>query len=166
MNTDRIEKKVQLNASRERVWHAVSDATQFGRWFGVKFEGAFEEGKSLRGKITPTEVDEAVAAMQKPHEGMAFEWVVERIEPQQRIVFRWHPFAIDKAVDYSAEPMTTIVFELDDSDGGTLLTITESGFDAIPAARRAQAYEANAGGWAHQLRLVEKFLALTASPKS
>lgn len=162
MNTDRIEKKIQLKAPRERVWRAVSDASQFGRWFGVRFEGPFEEGKKLAGKIVPTEVDAAVAAMQKPHEGTPFEWVVERIEPPQRIVFRWHPFAMDKSVDYSAEPMTRIVFELQELGKETLLTITESGFDSLPVARRAQAFQANEGGWTHQLKLVEKFLAITA----
>jgi len=163
MNTDRIEKKVQLKASRERVWRAVSDSTQFGRWFGVRFEAPFEEGKAMSGKIVPTEVDPEVAAMQKPYEGTAFEWVVERIEPMRRIAFRWHPFAVDKTVDYSAEPMTSVVFELEDAPGGTLLTITESGFDSLPVARRAQAFQANDGGWTHQLRLVEKFLALAPS---
>jgi len=162
MNTDRIEKQVLLKAPREKVWRAVSDATQFGRWFGVRFEGHFEEGRKLSGKIVPTEVDPAVAAMQKPYEGTPFEWVVERIEAPRRIVFRWHPFAIDKNVDYSAEPMTTIVFELEEVGGDTRLTITESGFDSLPVARRAQAFQANEGGWTHQLKLVEKFLALPA----
>ncbi|MEO6689461.1 MAG: SRPBCC family protein [Dokdonella sp.] len=163
MSTDRIEKKVQLNAPRERVWRAVSDSAQFGTWFGVAFDAPFVEGARLTGKIVPTTVDAEVAAMQKPHEGKPFEFVVERIEPMQRIVFRWHPFAIEPGVDYSHEPMTLIVFELEDVSGGTLLTITESGFDRIPLARRADAFAANDGGWQMQTTLIAKYLASTSS---
>ncbi|HVX05398.1 MAG TPA: SRPBCC domain-containing protein, partial [Rhodanobacteraceae bacterium] len=97
-NTDRIEKQVLLKAPRERVWRALSEAEQFGTWFGVRFDGPFIEGERLTGKIMPTQVDAEVAAMQAPYEGTPFEWIVERIEPMQRIAFRWHPFGIDKAI--------------------------------------------------------------------
>ena len=160
MSSDRIEKCVLLRAPRERVWQAVSDATRFGQWFGVAFDGAFEEGARVTGRIVPTRVDADVAAMQKPYEGTPFEFFVERIDPMRRIVFRWHPYAIEPGVDYSDEPMTVIDFCLEDAPGGILLRITESGFDAIPLARRAEAFAANEGGWQHQARLIEKYLAL------
>ena len=160
MSTDRIEKKVLLKATPERVWRAVSDAREFGSWFGVAFDGPFVEGSRLTGKITPTTVDPEVAKMQKPYEGKAFEFVVERIEPMRRISFRWHPFAIEPGVDYSKEPMTLIVFELEEAAGGTQLTISESGFDRIPLERRAKAFAANDGGWEHQAKLVQKYLVL------
>jgi uncharacterized protein YndB with AHSA1/START domain len=162
MNTDRIEKKVLLNASCERVWQAVSDSAEFGSWFGVAFDAPFVEGARLTGKIVPTTVDAEVAAMQKPHEGKPFEFVVDRIEPLRRILFRWHPFAIEPGFDYSGEPMTLIVFELEAVSGGTLLTITESGFDRIPLARRASAFAANEGGWEMQTILIGKYLAAKA----
>lgn len=160
MSHGRIEKQRVLPTSRERLWQAVSDAQRFGYWFGVDFDGAFVEGARITGRITPTRVDAAVAKLQEPHRGLPFEFVVGRIEPQQRIAFRWHPFAIDPTVDYSQEPMTLIEFVLDDHADGTLLTISESGFDQIPAHRRAQAYAANEGGWTHQLDMVAKYLAL------
>jgi uncharacterized protein YndB with AHSA1/START domain len=159
MNTDRIEKSIVLQASRQRVWDAISKAEQFGSWFGVAFDGPFVEGARLSGKIVPTSVDAEVAAMQKPYEGMPFEFAVERIEPMRRISFRWHPFALEPGVDYSQEPMTSIVFELEDVSGGVRLTITESGFDRIPLARRAKAFAANEGGWEKQAMLVQKYLA-------
>jgi uncharacterized protein YndB with AHSA1/START domain len=159
-NTDRIEKQVLLKASRERVWRALSEAEQFGSWFGVRFDGPFVEGECLTGKIAATQVDEEVAAMQAPYEGTPFEWVVERIEPMQRIAFRWHPFGIDKTIDYSHEPMTLIVFELHDAPEGISLTVTESGFDKLPPERRAKAFAANEGGWTHQMKLIRKYLAL------
>ena len=159
-STDRIEKRVLLHAPRERVWRAVSDAQQFGTWFGVRFDGAFTAGRTLTGRISPTQVDAAVAAMQKPYEGLPFAFHVERIEPMQRIAFRWHPYAVEAGIDYEKEPMTLIEFVLADAEGGILLTITESGFDRIPLARRARAFAANEGGWEAQTRLVAQYLAL------
>jgi uncharacterized protein YndB with AHSA1/START domain len=159
MSTDRIEKKILLRAPRERVWRAVSDAREFGAWFGVAFDGPFVAGQRLTGKIVPTRVDPEVAKRQAPYEGKAFEWVVDRIEPMRRISFRWHPFAVEPDFDYSKEPMTLIVFELEDAPGGTQLTITESGFDQIPLERRAKAFTANDGGWSMQAVLIEKYLA-------
>lgn len=160
MNTDRIEKKIVLKASRERVWQAISDSTRFGAWFGVEFDGPFVTGSRMTGRIVPTQVDPEVAKMQEPHTGKPFRILVDTVEPMTRFAFRWHPFAIDPNHDYSKEPMTLVTFELTDADGGTLLTITESGFDQIPLERRAQAFKANDGGWTHQTKLIEKYLAL------
>jgi len=159
MNTDRIEKKIMLHATRERVWKAISEADQFGAWFGVAFDGAFAVGARLTGKIAPTTVDPDIAKLQEPHAGKPFEFSVDRIEPLKRISFRWHPFAVDPGVDYASEPTTLIEFELHEAEGGTLLTITETGFDRIPLARRAAAFKANDGGWAMQTTLIAKYLA-------
>jgi len=163
MNTDRIEKRILLRAPRERVWHAIGDARQFGSWFGVEFDGVFAAGQPLTGRIVPTTVDPEVARLQEPHRGTAFRFQIDRIEPMHHFSFRWHPFAIDRNKDYSQEPMTLVTFELTEASGGTLLTITESGFDRIPLERRASAFAANDGGWEHQTRLIEKYLALQAA---
>jgi uncharacterized protein YndB with AHSA1/START domain len=162
MIADRIEKKILLRAPRERVWRAISDAKEFGLWFGVAFDGAFAKGARLTGKITPTTVDAEVAKMQEPYAGKAFEWTAEQIEPMRRISFRWHPYAVEEGVDYSKEPTTLIEFELADAPNGILLKITESGFDQIPLARRAKAFQANEGGWEMQTRLIGKYLAKTS----
>jgi uncharacterized protein YndB with AHSA1/START domain len=158
MAKDRIEKQALIDAPQERVWQAVSDAGKFGEWFGVDFDMPFEAGREITGRITPTRVDREVAKMQEPYRGMPFTFRVEAMEPPRRIVFRWHPFAIEKGVDYSAEPMTTITFDLAEVENGTRVTITETGFDALPASRRDAAHAANEGGWAHQLKLLEKFV--------
>jgi uncharacterized protein YndB with AHSA1/START domain len=157
-STDRIQKKIVLRAPRERVWRALSDSTQFGSWFGVRFNGPFVPNTRVTGRIAPTTVDPAVAKLQEPHSGAVFSFDVERVEPQCLLSFRWHPFAIDPNVDYSKEPMTLIVFELEDAPGGTLLTVTESGFDRIPLERRAQAFTANEAGWEHQTKSIQKYL--------
>ena len=157
--TDRIQKKVTLHAPRERVWRALSDAKEFGTWFGVDFDGPFVAGARVTGRIVPTKVDDEVAKMQEPYAGMAFDFTVERIEPMRLFSFRWHPFAIDPKVDYSNEPTTLVVFELEETKGGVELTITESGFDRIPLERRAKAFTANDEGWTKQAELVGKYLA-------
>jgi len=161
-NTDRIEKKVLLHAPRERVWRAIGDAKQFGSWFGVEFDGPFVPDKRMIGKIVPTIVDAEVAKSQEPYRGVAFEFAVDRIEPQRLFSFRWHPFAVDSGVDYSKEQATLVTFELEEAVGGTMLTVTESGFDRIPLERRAKAFAANEQGWSAQMKLIEKYLALAA----
>jgi uncharacterized protein YndB with AHSA1/START domain len=162
MTPDRIEKKVLLRAPRQRVWRALSDATEFGAWFGVRFDGPFAPGALLHGVVVPTTADPEVARKQKEYEGAPFDITVERMDPERLFSFRWHPFAIDPAVDYAAEPTTLVVFTLDEQEGGVLLTVTESGFDGIPLERRARAFQANEGGWALQVRMIERYLARAA----
>jgi uncharacterized protein YndB with AHSA1/START domain len=96
--------------------------------------------------------------MQKPYEGKEFELQIEKIEPERLFSFRWHPYAVERDVDYSAEPTTLIVFQLDDAEGGVMLTVTESGFDQIPLARRAKAFQANEGGWSKQMELIKAYV--------
>src|SRR5215211_4783908 len=151
MSTDRIEKKVLLKASVDRVWRAISDSSEYGRWFGVKFDGPFVAGQSVRGVITPTQVDEDVAKSQEPYTGMEDTWQIVAVEPQRRLAFRWHPYPVDSDMDYSQEPTTLVEFTLSEASDGVWLQIVESGFDAIPAERRAKAFEANSGGWAAQV---------------
>ena len=158
MHTDQILKEIVLKTSRERVWKAISDSACFGLWFGVKFDGPFVAGLLIHGRIVPTQVDPEVAKLQEPHAGKLFQILVEAVEPMNRFSFQWHPFAIDPNYDYSKEPMTLVTFELSEIEGGTLLTITESGFDQIPVERRAQAFKADDGGWTHQAKLIEKYL--------
>ena len=161
MDTDRIEKEVVLRAPLERVWRASSDADEFGRWFGVRFDGPFVAGTSVTGVITPTTVDEDVARAQEPHAGKSDIWQIVAVEPQRRLAFRWHPYGVEDGVDYSAEPTTLVEFTLSETGDGVLLRIVESGFDAIPAERRVAAFEANSEGWAAQTELVRKYLALS-----
>ena len=145
--TDRIEKEIRLDSPRSRVWRALTDAKEFGRWFGAEMRGTFTPGAPTRGTIT-----------MKGQEYL-IELVVEAMEPERLFSFRWHPFAIDRDADYSKEPMTLVTFTLEPVDGGTLLKVAETGFDAIPASRRAIAFEMNTKGWAGQVENVRKYLA-------
>jgi len=147
-STDRIEKKILLHAPRTRVWRALTDPKAFGEWFGVVLAGPFIPGARVRGKITI-----------KGYEHVTFEIAVERLEPERVFSWRWHPYAVEPGVDYSAEPTTLVVFELEDQADGTTLTVVESGFDRIPAGRRAEAYRMNDQGWAGQMKSIEAYVA-------
>lgn len=159
MSTDRIEKTILLRAPLDRVWRALSDSKEFGHWFGMRFKGPFSEGATMSCVIVPTAVNPEVAKAQKPYEGISFEITVIEIRPQRRFSFRWHPGAVDPAVDYSVEPTTLVVFELEEVPGGVQLTMTESGFDKIPLSRRAKAFQDNEGGWTMVMKLIEEHLA-------
>ena len=161
MNSDRIAKEVLLKAPLDRVWRAISDADEFGRWFGVRFDGPFVAGTSVIGTITPTIVDEDVAKAQQRQAGKADSWQIVAVEPQRRLAFRWHPFGVEEDSDHSDEPTTLVEFTLEDTSDGVLLRIVESGFDAIPAKRRQSAFESNSEGWSAQTELVRKYLALS-----
>lgn len=145
ISSDRIEKQVLLHAPRARVWRALTDAAEFGSWFGATLEGKFADGKSIKGKITHPGYDH-----------LTMEVTVERMDAEQLFSFRWHPYAVDPKIDYSTEPTTLVEFHLEEASGGTLLTVVESGFDKIPAARRAEAYRMNSGGWAAQMENVKR----------
>jgi len=159
MSNDRIEKKILLKAPRSRVWRALTNAQEFGSWFGMKLEGPFANGTPVRGVIVPTTVDAEVAKMQKQYEGHPLELWVERMEPERLFSYRWHPYAVEAGVDFSKEPTTLVTFTLEEKENATLLTVTESGFDQIPLARRAEAFRRNEGGWSKQVEMIEKYLA-------
>src|SRR5690606_6018893 len=123
----------------------------------VRFDGPFVAGEAIMGRIVLTTVDPEVAKSQKPYEGQTFAVTVDRIEPMRLFSFRWHPYGVDPEIDYSREPTTLVTFELEESPEGILLTITESGFDRIPLARRVEAFRMNEQGWNAQLKLIEKY---------
>ena len=147
-STDRIERQIRLSSPRSRVWRALTDAREFGKWFGVDFHDEFKPGATVRGRLTI-----------KNYDHLTMDFIVDRIEPERYFSFRWHPYAIDPNEDYSKEPMTLVAFTLESADGGTLLTVVESGFDRIPASRRIKAFEMNTKGWEGQLKNIEKYLA-------
>jgi len=158
MSTDRIEKQILLRAPLKRVWRAIADSAEFGAWFGMKFDGPFTPGATMRGVIVPTSVNAEVASGQKKYAGTTFEIIIDRIDPERLFSFRWHPGAVDPGVDYSVEPATLVVFTLEQVPGGVMLTVTESGFDQIPLARRARAFSMNEQGWSIQMTLIEAYL--------
>ncbi len=137
---DRIEKHVELRAPVHRVWRALTDHVEFGQWFRVALDGPFQLGQVSRGRIT-----------YPGYEHLRWEATVLRVEPEHLFAFSWHPYAVDPEVDYSSEPPTLVEFRLQPIEGGTRLTVTESGFLQIPLARRHEAFRMNDGGWGEQI---------------
>ena len=149
--SDQIEKRIELNAPVSRVWRALTDHVEFGQWFRVKLDGPFAPGQVSRGNIT-----------HPGYEHVRWEAVVQRIEPQRLFSFTWHPYGIDPKVDYSKEPPTLVEFTLSATpSGGTLLVVTESGFDKVPAGRRDLAFRMNDQGWGMQMENIKQHVAQT-----
>lgn len=143
-STDRFEKRIELKATPARVWRALTDYREFGEWFRVNLEGPFVPGKATRGRIT-----------YPGYEHLVMEVVVQKMERERLFSFHWHPYAVDPKVDYSKEPPTLVEFRLEKSPTGTMLVVSESGFDAIPAARRDEAFRMNSGGWTEQIKNID-----------
>jgi uncharacterized protein YndB with AHSA1/START domain len=163
---DRIEKRVTLRAPVSRVWRAVADAREFGRWFGVELDGEFAPGRSITGTFGDGLNEAAIAEYQEslglppskvklPGKHAVF-CTVERVESERYLSFRWIPYGIDAEVDPSGEPTTLVELQLEAVPEGTLLTIVESGFERVPAHRRVRAFRMNDAGWAAQAENVRK----------
>ena len=146
-STDRITKQILLRAPRARVWQALTNAQQFGEWFGVKLDTDFAPGAHVSGKV-----------LQPGYEHIPFQLTVERIEPERFFSWRWHPYSGEPDADYSKEPSTLVSFELEERADGTLLTVHESGFESIPLERRMEAYRGNEAGWQEQMRNIERYV--------
>jgi len=165
---DRIEKRVTLRAPLSRVWSAIANAEEFGRWFGFTLEGAFAPGKVMKGTFARKLDENAIIEAQKSSgikpsklrlpEGELTLFTIDRMEPERYFSFRWIPFGIDAEADPENEPMTLVEFRLEPVAEGTALTIVESGFERVPAHRRARAFRMNDGGWAAQAANLRKYV--------
>jgi uncharacterized protein YndB with AHSA1/START domain len=145
---NRIEKRIEVKAPLSRVWRALTDYREFGEWFGVKIEGPFLPGQPAQGQIT-----------YPGYEHVRWQVVIQKMEPERLFSFTWHPYAIDPKADYSGETPTLVEFRLEKTSTGTLLLLSESGFDKIPAQRCAEAFRMNDGGWSAQMQNIERHVA-------
>jgi uncharacterized protein YndB with AHSA1/START domain len=143
-----IEKRIELKAPVSRVWRAITDHREFGEWFKVDLDGPFVPGHVARGRIT-----------HPGYEHVTWQATVKEMQPEKLFSFTWHPYAIDPNVDYSSEPPTLVEFRLEPTATGTLLVVTESGFDKIPAHRRDEAFRMDDNGWAQQIKNIESHVA-------
>ena len=148
----RIEKRIELRAPPGRVWRALTDYREFGEWFRVKLEGPFIVGQVSRGSMTYA-----------GYEHVKWEAVVQKMEHEQLFSFTWpHARSLDKAhysPDYTGAPRTLVEFRLERAPAGTLLTVTESGFEQLPPDRRDEAFRGNERGWSEQLKNIERHVA-------
>ena len=141
---NQIVKRIELNAPVSRVWRALTDYREFGEWFRVKLEGPFVPGQEARGQIT-----------WPGYEHLTWKAVVQKMEPGRLFSFTWHPYAVEPNVDYSKETPTLVEFRLEATASGTLLVLTESGFNGIPSDRQLEAFRMNDGGWKQQMKNIE-----------
>src|SRR3979490_1557403 len=148
---NQIEKRIELAAPVSRVWRALTDYREFGEWFRVKLDEPFVAGQVSHGHIT-----------YPGYEHVKWEAVGQKMGPERLFSFTWHPYAIDPQKDYSKETPTLVEFRLEKTPTGTLLLLTDSGFDKIPADRRAEAFRMNDGGWTEQMKNIEKHVAQTS----
>src|SRR5215831_9094702 len=152
MTNDRIQKQIELRAPVSRVWRALTDHREFGEWFRVKLDGPFVAGQISRGQMT-----------YPGYEHVKWQAVVQKIEPERFFSFTWaHPKSFEKdaaPLDYSKEPSTLVEFRLEKTANGTLLLLTESGFDKLPADHRLEAFRRNEGGWTEQMKNIESYVA-------
>ena len=132
----RIDRSVDIEASPERIWRALTDPAEISGWFQVSVEGSVEPGNEVW-----------MTALHPDFAGQRFRVLFVEMTPPQRLVWKWHPGAIDPAVDYSLEPRTTVTFTLEPIAKGTRLSVAESGFDQVALERRAKVYADNTGGW-------------------
>ncbi len=137
---DRIQKQVELEAPIERVWQAISDPQEFGAWFRVRLDGPFELGAVQTGRIT-----------YPGYEHIGWKARVVALEPPHRLAFEW-PHMDDQQEVQEDWPWTLVEFRLEPHQGGTRVTITESGFDRLPAEVRDNNYRQNERGWEEQTR--------------
>jgi uncharacterized protein YndB with AHSA1/START domain len=144
---DRIEKTIELKAPISRVWRALTDHHEFGKWFRVRLDGPFVPGQVSRGRIT-----------YPGYEHLKWEAVVQKMEPERLFSFTWHPYAVDPNKNYSGEPSTLVEFTLQPTATGTLLRVVESGFDNLPSNRRDEAFRMNEGGWSIQIENIAQHL--------
>jgi uncharacterized protein YndB with AHSA1/START domain len=145
--SNRIEKTIELNVTIGRVWKAITDHREFGEWFRVQLDGPFVPGEVSSGHMT-----------YPGFEHVRWEATVKRMDEPDLFSFTWKPYAIAPDVDYSGETPTLVEFRLEPTSSGTRLTVTETGFENVPADRRAEAFRMNDGGWAEQVRNVKAYV--------
>lgn len=145
-NTDRVERHIEIQAAPKKVWQALTDYRQFGEWFGAELEAAFVPGQHTKGKITSC-----------GHENRIIDFAVVKMEAERYFSYHWHPYPKDPEKDYSEETPTLVEFKLEPTATGTLLIVTESGFDSIPEDRRAEAFRMHGEGWTKQMSNIEGY---------
>lgn len=145
---DRIEKRVLIRAPRARVWRAITDPAEFSKWFHVEIEGTLDPGE--RPRLTST--------YEGPHKGVKFSFEVHQAEPERLFSWRWQPVPPAGSADDAAGPTTLVEFRLEDAEGGTLLIVTESGFDRVPLEQRAAAFRDHEGGWEIQTNSLRSYV--------
>jgi len=124
-----IERRIELRASPERVWRALTEADELAAWFGQRCEIDLRPGGD---------------AWFEWDEGGRYQARVEVVEPVRRLVVRWAAEQ-DQAVDDGLSTVLEWTIE-PGRDGGSILRLRESGF-----TEHASRF-GNVQGWLDELR--------------
>jgi len=131
-----IERTLELEASPDRVWRAITDPTELSKWFG--HETDLELVPGYEGAMIWDE-----------HGRYALR--VDVVEPPRRFVWSW---VHEPDVAFADAPSTTVEWELTPrDDGGTTLFLRESGF------RTDLHHKQNTDGWIEELGELMELLA-------
>lgn len=148
--SDKIEKEIVIQAPIERVWRALIDYQEFGKWFQVKLDQPFETGKDSTGHMTIP-----------GYEHIKWEAQVLEIKENSLFSFTWPPYVENTDVDLSKEPWLTTVFTLTETSGGTVVKVVESGFSKLAASIRSEARTGNIDGWNFQMENLSNYVSQT-----
>lgn len=144
---DKLVKVVDIKAPVSRVWQALTDHRQFGEWFRVDLNEPFAPGSRSTG-----------LTLYPGYEGHEWLAVIETMEPETLFAFHWNHEDIEPGVPLAQQPTTRVEFRLEDTGSGTRLTITETGFAALPEHKRVEAIRLNTQGWDIQAKNISDYV--------
>lgn len=143
----RIDRTIDIKASPERVFRALTTVDEMSKWFRVTIEGEIAPGNT----IWMTSTNEGFA-------GQRWQLRVKEMTRPTRFSWEWLPGEVDPTVDYSKEPWTLVTFTLEPTESGTRLSVAETGFDEISLERRAKVHSDNTQGWAEVMVWIHDYV--------
>ncbi len=126
MEQSSVVRSIWIAAPRERVWDAITDSQQLQQWWGDYWE------------ISAVEVG-ATVKFGEPEDFMLA--AVSVVDPPREFGIQWPPQEQYHMIDI------TTTFLLDEENNGTRITVTETGFDALPDDIRQKRYDQTASGY-------------------
>jgi uncharacterized protein YndB with AHSA1/START domain len=126
-----VERSIWIDASRERVWAAITDPKLVQEWFSP----------TTPWELSALEVGGRLYVKEEETGNELYVQVIEQVEPPRRFITRSAPPEI---------PYVT-VYVLEEENGGTRLTLTHSGYELAPEDSRPNSMEQNAFGFGMML---------------
>jgi uncharacterized protein YndB with AHSA1/START domain len=140
METVAVERSIWIAVPCERVWRAITDPAQLEQWYaaGCPWDiPALAVGAKVRFHNSASEVLQATIAARVPPRRFALRWEPEPAYPQ-------------------AVPVTT--FLLDEEEGGTRVTVAETGDEALPENVRQARVDQTAQGYAWMMEALGRMM--------
>lgn len=140
-----IQREITINASRERVYNAISDPEQVVKWFPETIEGNYAVGEQPVFGFGDHGKNQVCIVDARPHEYFAFRWV---------------PGGNHFLGDVLSVDTTLVEFRLSElQDGSCKVSLSETGFASLPAEIAESSHQQNSGGWNFMLGRLETLFA-------